>query len=272
MQTILLPSGQDMPLLGFGTYRLQGKACTRAVILALEVGYTHIDTAAMYGNHDAIAAALKQTGVDRSALFITSKVFNDELRHDAVLAACDCALQELQADYLDLYLIHWPSRDVPIAETMRALAKLQQDGKVRNVGISNFNIRLTEEAIRASEVPVAVNQVEYHPYLNQEKLLAFCKEHNVALTAYCPLARGRAAKDKVLRRIGRTDGKSAAQVALRWLLQKGIITIPKSGTPERIRENFEVFDFTLTDEEMKQIDTIGRSERLIDPGWAEFDD
>lgn len=271
METVVLPSGQAMPMLGFGTYRLQGSAGTRAVREAIDAGYRHFDTAAMYGNHKAVGRALAESGVDCGELFVTTKVWSDSLRAAQASAACEKALKELGAEYLDLYLIHWPNADVPLAETLGVLARLQDEGKIRNFGISNFTIRLVDEAVSASPAPIAINQVEYHALLNQERLRAHCEKKSIVLTAYCPLGRGKLTTDPTLAAIGETRGKTAAQVALRWLIQKGICAIPKSGARERIRSNFEVFDFQLSAGEMGRVDALSSNDRQIDPGWVDFD-
>lgn len=285
MQSFTLPTGRAMPALGLGTFKLTGDTCFQAVRTALALGYRHIDTAAMYGNHREVGRAINQAfsdGVDRSELFITTKVSRDELAYDDVLAACDRALRELRLEYIDLYLIHWPNNDVPLEETFRAFQKLIETGKTRHVGVSNFTRSRLARAIAASDVripnpnpiPIACNQVEYHPYLNQEALLADCRPNGIVLTAYCPLARGKVITDKRLQRIAEAHGKSAAQVTLRWLVQKGIAVIPKASSEAHIRANMDIFDWELSAHEMKHIDAItqAKKERLIDWEIGEFDD
>jgi diketogulonate reductase-like aldo/keto reductase len=269
MEHFTLTSGHDMPAIGLGTYRMTGVTCTRAVRIALELGYSHIDTAALYNNHRDIAQALQ--GVERETLFITSKVWHSDLHYDDVLAACDQALSELRTDYLDLYLVHWPNRHIPMEGTFRALAELQTQGKIRSVGVSNFTIEHLETARDVSEVPITVNQVEYHPYLNQQALLDYCKEHEVRVTAYAPFANGRVIGDATLKEIGARHDVTSAQVALRWLLNKGMVAIPKSSSREHLAENIDVFDWDLNEDEMQAIEALDRGRRYYRPSFAEFD-
>jgi 2,5-diketo-D-gluconate reductase B len=266
--TVCLSSGWQMPVLGLGTWRLSGETCTRVVRKALELGYCHLDTAEMYGNHRDIARAIK--GFDRASLFITSKVPPGSLRHRSVHRMCEKALRELGTDYLDLYLIHWPNPDVPMEETFRALAELQEQGKVRSIGVSNFSVRRLTEAVGVSEAPIVTNQIEFHPLLYQRELLEFCRSHGVVVTAYCPLARGAVLRNEVITELARKHGRTPAQIALRWLVQKGIVVIPKTSSEERLRENMAIFDWSLPAENEREIDDIGESARLIDsPLFAE---
>lgn len=266
-----LKSGNKIPVLGLGTWQLTGDECINSVLLALQLGYRHIDTAERYGNHEQVRLGIEKSGVRRDELFITSKVSHSNLRRADVLSACDKALKELGTDYLDLYLVHWPNSSIPMEETLEAMSELVDAGKVRDIGVSNFTISHIAEAIRVSPKPVSVNQVEYHAYLNQEDLLAACNRNEIALTAYSPLARGELLTDPVLADIADAHGKSVPQVALRWLTQKGIIVIPKARSKKHLADNLNVFDFELTDEEMARINTIKRNKRLISPPWAEFD-
>lgn len=270
MEFATLKNGSQMPMLGLGTFKLQGSSGEKAVQSALEMGYGHLDTAAMYGNHKEVGRGLRASGVNRSDVWITSKVWRDQLRYDAVLRECEVALSELGTDYLDLYLVHWPNEGVPFEETFRAFGKLLADGKIKNAGVANFTVARLKRALAVSDVPIAMNQVEYHPYLNQEALLAFCKKNGIGVTAYCPIARGDVSGDPVFLSIAKTHGKTPTQVALRWLIQKGIVAIPKSGHPGRQRENFEVFGWALTVDEMAQIDGIEKHYRLLDLEMAAF--
>jgi len=264
-----LRNGVTMPALGLGTWQLTGQTCVAAVKKALALGYTHIDTAIFYGNHAEIAEAIRD--VDRAKLFLTSKVPPGRLRHDDVIAACEETLRELGTDYLDLWLIHWPNKGIPMEETFRALKKLHDEKKVRAVGVSNFTVRHLKEALKVSEVPIAVNQVEFHPGLYQKELLAFCKEHAIRVTAYSPLGRGGLTDDAALAEIGKAHGKTAGQVCLRWLHQHGVAAIPKASTEEHLKENMDIFDLSLSDEEMARIDALP-GKRLVNPPFAEFDD
>lgn len=271
METVKLRSGNEMPMIGLGTWLLRGDECVEAVAKAIEIGYRHIDTAAAYENHAEIRKGIERSGLKREDLFITSKVWYDALHYDQVLAACDKALSELGTDYLDLYLIHWPNKHVPMEETFGALEKLHKDGKVRDIGVSNFTIAHIRRALEVSRVPISVNQVEYHVHLNQEDLLAECRKHGICITAYAPLARKAVLSEPALEEAASRHGKTPAQVALRWLVQKGIAAIPKASSEEHLRANFEIFDFELSPEEMKAIDEIPTRRRYIAPGWAEFD-
>jgi 2,5-diketo-D-gluconate reductase B len=270
MEFLTLTGGAQIPQLGLGTFKLQGPSGTRAVLSALQMGYRHLDTAAMYGNHKEVGEALRQSKIDRTDVWITSKVWRDSLQHDAVLRECDRALSELGTDYLDLYLIHWPNEDIPLADTFRAFGRLLKDGKIRNMGVANFTIARLKRALDATDIPITMNQVEYHPYLNQERLLTFCNENNITLTAYCPIARGDVINDPIFQNLAKVHSKTATQVTLRWLLQKGIVAIPKSGNPDRQRENLEVFGWELSADEMTQINGIQKQYRLLDLPAAAF--
>jgi diketogulonate reductase-like aldo/keto reductase len=265
--SLTLKNGVKMPVLGLGTWQLEGKECVEAVQAALRLGYTHIDTAEMYGNQREIGVAIR--GHDRKRLFITSKVWYTHLRKKDVIAACTQTLKELGTPYLDLYLIHWPNSAVPLRETFEALKELYDDGKVRAVGVSNFTVRHVEEALKASKVDICVNQVEFHPLLYQQELLGFCDKHHIRLTAYSPLGRGAVLKDATVAEIAAKHGKTAAQVALRWLYEKGAIVIPKGSSEEHLRENMAIFDFELTKEEAERLDSLSRR-RIIRPPFAEF--
>ncbi len=263
---LVLRSGASMPTLGVGSGKLTGRECESALRAALEIGYRHIDTAQAYDNQPEIGRAL--TGYDRSKLFITSKLWFGDYTEKKVPAAFDRILRELKCDYLDLLLIHWPDRSVPFAETLGAMQQLVEDGKLRSIGVSNFTIAHLEEALESAEI--AVNQVEFHPFLNQSELLNFCTQHQIILTAYCPLGRGLVASNEELQKIGGAHSKTAAQVALRWLIQKGMAAIPKSSSPARLKENAAIFDFTLSPKEMQRIDALNEDRRLINPEWGDF--
>ena len=244
----------QLPKLGLGTWALRGENCRDAVLSALDIGYRHIDTAQMYRNEDYIGKALQQTDVSRDEIFLTTKIMQSNLHYDNVLSSFRRSLDQLQTEYVDLLLIHWPNPGVPITETINAMNTLQSEGLVSHIGVSNFSVQQTEEAIEASDTPILTNQVRYDPFHDKENMLEFCVNTDLMLTAYSPLAKGRATKNSILSGIGDKYDKSAAQVTLRWLTQQNNVSaIPKSGDPEHQRENFEIFDFQLTPEEMEKI-------------------
>jgi 2,5-diketo-D-gluconate reductase B len=267
LKTLKLKSGHEIPLLGIGTWNMGGAVCEKSVRAALEMGYRHIDTADIYGNHREVGKGIK--GYDRSGLFITSKVWRSDLAYDKVIERCNKSLKEIGTDYLDLYLMHYPNDRFPIAETMRAFKKLVEDGKIRSAGVSNFYDEWLKEVIEVSEIPVVTNQVEFHPHLYQRELLDFCTKNGVAVTAYSPLARGQILDDPVLKDIAGKHGKSVAQVSLRWLIQHGMIVIPKSSSEDHLRENMDVFDWKLTAKEMEAVDSIKTWNRLVNPAFIE---
>jgi len=261
-RTYQLLSGHNMPILGLGTWELRGGRCESTVREALELGYRHIDTAELYGNEAEIGRAIK--GTDRSQLFITSKVSNSNLRSENLAQACGASLDRLGTDYLDLYLVHWPNDKIPIENTMEAMQSLVAEGKVRSIGLSNFDVKRMKDAMSASKQPISNNQVEYHPYRPRKEIPQFCEEQGVTLTAYCPLARGKVLKDKTLKQIGRKYGKSQAQVSLRWLLQKGAVVIPKASSQEHLKANMDMDDWELSSEDIAAIDALTVEKKLVD--------
>jgi diketogulonate reductase-like aldo/keto reductase len=263
-------AGVAIPRLGFGTWPLTGTECARAVEAALAAGYRHVDTAEMYGNEREVGEALRASGVPRDEIFLTSKVWYDHLSGDAMMAAAQASLKRLGIERLDLYLIHWPSPTTPVSEAVAALSAVHRAGIARAVGISNFPAALIEEAVAASEVPLAVNQVEYHPYLDQTPVKHVLDRHGMGLTAYCPLARGKVLDDPVVVGVAERHGITPAAATIAWLLaQDGVIAIPKSAAPERIAANLAALDVSLSAEDMAAIDGLARPDgRLIDPAWA----
>lgn len=258
-----------MPVLGLGTWQNDGVIGGRAVRTAIELGYRHIDTAQMYDNEDMVGQAIVETDIERDVLFVTTKVAPGNMDERSVRESCAKSLERLRTDYVDLLLIHWPDDSIPLAETLGAMADLRAKGQVKHIGVSNFSVDLMKEAIHAADFPIFCNQVEYHPYLAQDAVLSFCRKEGIALVAYCPLAQGAVVKDERLYDIGKRHDKSAAQVALRWLIrQRGVAAIPKATRPEHLEENFGVFDFDLTDAEQDAIDAFEKDRRLINPGWA----
>ena len=250
--------GERVPAIGLGTYQLRGRDGIETIKRALDLGYRHLDTAELYENETVVGTALGESPVARGEVFLTTKVWKTNLAYDDVLASSRRSAEKLGVDAIDLLLIHAPNPAVPIAETIDAMNALQAEGTVRHVGVSNFSVGQLREAMAASETPILTNQVEYHPYKDQSELLAFCIENDVLLTAYSPLAKGRIATDSTLADIGERYGKSGAQVALRWLVQQPrVVAIPKAGGGDHLRENLDVFDFTLTDEEMETVAELG---------------
>jgi len=244
----------EIPALGFGTFQLSGEDCTRAVRAALEAGYRHVDTAEYYDNERAVGRALSAAPVDREEVFLTTKVWRSNLRAGDVRPAVEASLDRLGVDSVDLLLVHWPHPRIPIAETLRAMERLRDDGLVRHLGVSNFTADQLREALAVADAPLVTDQVQYHPYVDQRDLLSVCRDEDVALTAYSPLAQGAVLDDANIAAIGQRYDKSPAQVTLRWLLQQeGVVAIPRSSTPEHVKANAEVFDFALTDEEMARI-------------------
>ena len=256
-----------MPALGFGTWRLAGDLCYHTVRTALDAGYRHIDTAQTYFNEEEIGRAIRDSGLDRQMLFLTTKLSYDRVDPAQVFSTTEHSLARLKTYYVDLLLIHWPSKITPLVQTLEAMAELVQHEKVRHIGVSNFPSALLREACRLSTLPILANQVEYHPYLSQTKLLETCVQEGVMLTAYAPTARARVVQDETLIRIGQRYGKSSVQVALRWLIQQPLVSaIPKSAHADWVRSNFDVFDFELTEEEMQTIFALGSpAGRMLNP-------
>jgi len=252
-----------VPVIGLGTWDLRGEICQRAVLSALNLGYRHIDTAQSYANEEEIGKALQSSPVPREEIFLTTKVWYTHLRYSEVIQALEESLRKLKTDYVDLYLIHWPSEDVPLEETMSAMIKVKEEGKTRYIGVSNFDVPLLEKARQISPYPILTDQVEFHPYYSQRELLNYCQKNKVILTAYSPLARRRLSDDLLLQEIGKKYGKTANQVALRWLIQQEmVVAIPKAASPEHQRENLDIFDFELTPEEMEKISRLDRREKV----------
>jgi 2,5-diketo-D-gluconate reductase B len=259
--------GTRVPALGFGTWLIDGADATEAVRDALEIGYRQIDTARAYENEREVGRGIADSGVARDELFLTTKVPHDQATAELVERDCEESLERLGVDHLDLLLLHWPSPDVPLEETLKALTALRDDGRIRNLGVSNFPAGLLQQALDIA--PVFCNQVEYHPFLDQGRLLELARANDVLVTAYSPLAHGKVPDDDTLRRIGEAHGKTAGQVALRWLLdQDRVSPIPKASSHERRVENFEVFDFELSAEERAEIDALPKDVRTADPPWA----
>lgn len=261
--------GTRVPALGFGTFQLTAENTRPAVFAALETGYRHIDTAQAYANEEHVGAALAESKVPRNEIFLTTKLDRPNHRYADAKRSLHESVSKLRTEYVDLFLIHWPSADVPLAETMRALNELQAEGLARHIGVSNFPLAAIAQARALALTPIFCNQVEYHALLSQHVLLGDARSHGSMLTAYSPLGRGKVIAEPALAEIGKKYGKSAAQIALRWLLQQPhVSTIPRSATPERIRANFEVFDFELSEADMQRIWDLPKDRRIVQPPWA----
>jgi diketogulonate reductase-like aldo/keto reductase len=267
-------NGADIPAIGLGTWTLRDEAATKLVAAALEAGYRHIDTAMMYENEAAVGEGLRASGVARDDIFLTTKVWPGDIAAGDLQRSIEASLERLGVDRVDLALIHWPSKTVPLADSIAALNEVRTRGLARNIGVSNFNVALIEQAVALSAHPLACNQVEYHPFLNQDRVLAACRKHGLAMVSYCPLARGTELFGEApVAEAAARHGKTPAQVVLRWHVQQdGVVAIPRSSDPGRIRENLGVFDFVLDAGEMAAIDALRtRASRICDfefsPEW-----
>lgn len=268
--TTTLHNGLEMPWFGLGVFKVEeGQEVEASVKMAIHAGYKSIDTAAIYKNEEGVGKAIRESDVPREELFITTKVWNADQGYESTLKAFDESMEKLGLEYLDLYLVHWPVKGKYV-DTWKALEKLYKDGKVRAIGVSNFHIHHLQDVLEVAEVKPMVNQVEYHPKLSQVELLNFCKENDIQLEAWSPLMQGQLLDDEVLKEIADSHNKSVAQVILRWDLQNGVITIPKSVKEHRIKENADIFDFELSDEEMQKIHALNENKR-VGPDPDNFD-
>jgi 2,5-diketo-D-gluconate reductase B len=265
----LQTQGINLPRLGLGTFRMQGDVCRTAVESALGLGYRHIDTAEMYGNEDAIGPAIAASGVARNDLHVTTKVWHENLAPDALRRAFDTSLQKLKLDHVDLYLVHWPSKSMNLPAVFETLLKLKQEGRTRAIGVANFNVALLKTVVEEIKAPIACNQIEYHVMLDQTAVRKYLAAKSIPLVAYCPLAQGRAASNETLIAIGRKHSVSAAQVALKWLLdQDGVGAIPKASRAESQRANLGALAVKLDDEDRKAIAVLPKNQRFVSPGFA----
>lgn len=267
-------NGANMPAIGFGTWTLRGEEAARLVKHAIDVGYVHIDTAAMYENEEAVGEGMRASGKAREDIFLTSKIWATDIADGHLQRSVEDSLKRLGFDYLDLALIHWPSKSIPLSESIKALNEVHSSGLARNIGVSNFPTALIHEAVELSAQPLACNQIEYHPCLNQDKVLTKCREHGMAVVSYCPLFRGGDIFDHdSVKAIAEAHEKTPAQVILRWHMQHdGVGAIPRSTNPARIRENLDVMGFALSDDEMATLSSMrSRNERICDfefsPVW-----
>jgi 2,5-diketo-D-gluconate reductase B len=266
-------NGAKIPAIGLGTMTLKGAVCVEAVKSALQLGYRHIDTAERYGNEtevgEGLAQGLKAAGLAREDVFLTTKVYQDKLAPADFQRSFDESLQKLKQPYVDLLLIHWPNPKVPLAETLEVLCRAKREGRARHVGVANFTTALLQNAVRLASEPLVTNQIEVHPFLDQGKVLAACHQYGLSVTAYCPLARGQIPGNAVLEHIGKMHGKSASQVALRYLVQQRIIPIPRTARPDHLAANLAIFDFSLTDAEMAEIRKLNKPDgRVVNPPHA----
>lgn len=261
--------GEWVPKLGFGTFNLTGRQALGILEFALDVGYRHFDTAQMYENEDEIGKVIGNTSIPRERLFITNKVWHTNLSKDKFLPSVENSLKNLKQDYIDLLLIHWPNKDIPLEESLEQLAEAQEKGYCKLIGVSNFNVDLLEQ-VQKSGIQIHCNQFEYHVFLDQTQLLNKTRELGAFATAYCPIAKGQVADEPILKKIAQRHRVTAAQVALRWLVeQEDVVAIPKSSQLIRIKQNFDIYNFHLEPEEIKQIEKLrGKNMRLIDPDFA----
>ncbi|MGE8037626.1 aldo/keto reductase [Lysinibacillus sp. NPDC093692] len=261
MGNVTLNNGLEMPLIGYGVFRVpEGDDLAEAVKTAIAKGYRSIDTAQVYRNEESVGrgirAAIDEGLVTREELFVTSKVWNDGLSYEETLAAYDSSLEKLGLDYLDLYLVHWPGIDTNYVDVYKALEKVYQDGRVRSIGVSNFHVHHLEHLLKETSVIPVINQIEFHPHLTQEEVRAFCKEKGIQAEAWSPLMNGSLLEESLIQQLASKYGKTPAQIVLRYDVQHGVVTIPKTMTPARMTENLTVFDFALTEEEMAQLDAL----------------
>jgi len=267
MQTVEA-KGFRIPIIGLGTWELRGRDCARLVEQAIHLGYRHIDTAQMYANEAEVGEGVRKSG-KRSDVMVTTKVAHTSMAPQDVERSVKESLRKLRIDEIDLLIIHWPNDRIPLAETLGAMAKMKQAGYVKQLGVSNFTVKLLDEAVKATDEPLVCNQIEYHPFLDQTKVVAATKAHGMAVVAYSPIARGSASGNAALARIGRAHGKSAAQVSLRWLVQQDIVVIPRTSKRERLEENIAIFDFVLSPDEMAEIAALSAAKkRIVNLAWS----
>jgi 2,5-diketo-D-gluconate reductase B len=266
--------GARIPAVGLGTMTLKEAVGVEIVQEALRLGYRHLDTAQNYGNEREVGEGLRASGVPCEEVFITTKVWWNRFAAGDLERSVDESLERLQLPVVDLLLLHWPNPQIPLADTIGALCKVKRAGLTRHIGVANFTVALLDEAMKLATEPLVTNQIEVHPFIDQTKVMAACKRYGMAVTAYCPIARGRVPGNEVIERIAKAHGKkahgkSAAQVALRYLVQMGLIVIPRTSKKERLAENIAIFDFTLSDAEMAEIGTLKRPDgRVVSPPFA----
>jgi len=261
--------GARIPMIGLGTMTLKEDVCVQAVKTALQMGYRHLDTAASYGNEKENGEGLRQSGIKREEVFICTKVRQDNLLPENFNKSLDQSLANLQLPYVDLLLIHWNNKDIPLKTSVGALCQAKKDGRAKHVGVANFTTTLLDEAWKVASEPLVCNQIEAHPFINQDKVMAASKKHGMAVVAYVPIARGKVPGAEALERIGKAHNKSSAQVSLRYLVQLGCCAIPRTANPQHMKENMEVFDFNLSDAEMAELKALNATNmRVVNPPHA----
>ena len=269
MTPVVEAHGARIPLIGLGTWDLRGRTCARITEQALRLGYRHLDTAELYDNEREVGEGLRAAGVKRDDVFITTKIWPSHFAPRELARAAKESLMRLRLSEVDLLLLHWPNPQIPLAETLGALCKVKRDGLARHIGISNFTVALIEEAVALTTEPLVCNQIEVHAFLDQSKVIAASRKHGMAVVAYSPIARGGLKNDNVLARIGKAHGKTAAQAGLRFLVQQGIVVIPRTSRIERLSENSAIFDFELSDAEMTEIAALAsRDGRIVDYAYS----
>jgi diketogulonate reductase-like aldo/keto reductase len=268
---IIEAQGARIPSIGLGTYTLEGETCVDMVAKAIEVGYRHIDTARMYGNEVEVGEGIRRSGIDRDDLFVTTKIWWTDITGDALIASARKAVEALGVRAVDLLLIHWPNLDVPLEESLDALNMTVGEGLTRHIGVANFTSAMVDEAAAVSSRPLVCNQVEYHPFLSQDDVLAACRRNGMAMIAYSPIGQGgELLAHPLIREAAKRHGKSAAQIVLRWEIEQDMVgAIPRTSNPARLKENLDIFDFSLSEEEHAQITALTRRrDRLVDPSFA----
>lgn len=261
--------GARIPLIGLGTWDLRGRTCTRILEQALRLGYRHVDTAELYDNEREVGEGLRASSVARADVFITTKIWPSHFAPGELERAAEESLERLKLAQVDLLLLHWPNPQVPLRATLGALCKVKRAGLARHIGVSNFTVALVEEAVKLADEPLVCNQIEVHPFIDQSKVIAACRRHGMAVVAYSPIARGGVQRDKVLTRIAAAHGKTAVQISLRFLVQRGIVVIPRTSRVERLKENLAIFDFELSGTEMAEIARLAhRGGRIVDYAYS----
>lgn len=270
MKSITLKSGNEIPSLGFGTWKLKGDDAKNAVAYALKIGYRHIDAAEIYDNQIYIGAAILESQIPREDIFITSKVFHDHLEPEQIVESCVNTLKDLQTNYLDLLLLHWPNKDIAIEDQLGALNSLKEKNLVKSIGVSNYNIRHLTEALDA-EIEFDVNQVEFHPSLNQIKLKQFCEENGIVITAYSPIAQGQDLVLPTVLEVAKKYKKTPSQTILNWIISQDMVTIPRSNKEDHIKDNFGALGWEMEKSDIERLNKLNTNNRLINREWGEFD-